>query len=173
MATLDVRPLGGFVLSQHPEEVSTTQQHELGVKFTDQKGRVFQYVIAAAAITGQGYVCFSDASGDTIMLDNSPDNIVQNPQFVGVCAANEDVADNEYFWLCTEKPASDTELGVFVAVSTAADAGLYVTSTAGVLDGTATSQTLLEGVRLLTAQGTTAAGMNTASEWRNMHYSEA
>jgi hypothetical protein len=88
-----------------------------------------------------------------------------NPQIVGVCAANEDVADNEYFWVCLVKPASDTELGVFVAVSCAADRGLYSSGTAGILDDAGTTHVLLSNIRILTAQPTTAATMNTASEW--------
>lgn len=171
MATLDVRPLGGFVLSQHPEEVSTTQQHELGVTFTDQKGRVFLYCIAGEALTGQGYVAQVDASGDAEMYDATSG--AMNPMHVGIVAANEDVADNEYFWLCIKKPASDTELGVFVAVSCAADRGLYSSGTAGILDDAATSHVKLTGIRLLTAQGTTAASMNTASEWTYPQSEEA
>jgi hypothetical protein len=148
-----------------------TQQHELGIEFKDQKGRKFQYCIAGEAITGQGYVCQIDASGDAELYDATSG--AMNPQTLGICAANEDVADNEYFWICTEKPASDTELGVFVAVSCAADRGLFSSGTAGVLDDAGTSHVKLEGIRLLTAQGTTAATMNTASEWKYLQVAEA
>jgi hypothetical protein len=158
-------------MSQHPEEVSVTQQHELGATFTDQKGRVFMYAIAGEALTGQGYVVQVDASGDAEMIDAVSE--LMNAQNVGIVAANEDVADNEYFWMCIKKPASDTELGVFVAVSCAADRGLYATATPGVLDDVTTSFTLIRGIRILTAQPTTAATMNTASEWNYPSVHEA
>ena len=87
---------------------------------------------------------------------------------IGVNAADEDVADNEYFWVCLKKPASDTELGVYTLAGAAADTGLYTSGTDGALDDAATSQSLVQGVRLLTATGTAAAAMNTASEWDHM-----
>ncbi len=166
MATLDVRAMGGFMVSQHPEEVSVRRQHELGIDFRDQKGRVWKYAQAGEALTGQGYVAYLDASGVALLLDTTTDG--ENPQIVGAVGANEDVANAEYFWLCMEKPASDTEMGIRVAANAAADIDLQTTAVAGELDDAATAA--LKGARLLTAQGG-SAGVNTTSEWKNMRVS--
>ncbi|MEE8517702.1 MAG: hypothetical protein V3S98_01090 [Dehalococcoidia bacterium] len=166
MATLDVRALGGFMVSQHPEEVSVRRQHELGIEFKDQKGRTWKYARAGEALTGQGYVGYLDDAGDVLLIDTTTDG--ENPQLVGVIGANEDVADNEFFWMCMEKPASDTEMGIRVAANAAADIDLQTTAVAGELDDAATA--VLKGARLLTAQGG-SAGVNVTSEWKNMRVS--
>lgn len=171
MASILSKPVGGQVLGQLFEEVSTTQYHEIGYTVHCEDGTVFKYGIAGEALTGQGYAVQFDTNGDLEMVDDA--SVADNPNNIGVVAANSAVADNEYCWVCVVKPASNTTLGVVCAASTAADAGLYAGGTGGILDGVATSGTLLHGIRLLTASPTTAGVMNTASEWNYPHASEA
>lgn len=171
MASILSKPSNGRVLGQLFEEAGTTKYHELGTTIECEDGTIYMYVIAGEAITGQGYVVQADANGDAEMYDATSG--AMNPVHVGICATNGAVADNEYFWMCVRKPASNATLGVRCSASCAADRGLYSSATAGQLDDTSTSHVKLTGIRLLTAVGTAAAAVATASEWNWPQVEEA
>jgi hypothetical protein len=156
-----------MVLGQLFEEADSVQNHVLGTRIFCEDGTEYMYVRGNGVVAGQGYVCGVDASYDATELTTAiaADFNVD----IGICAVNAATADNDYFWLCMTKPAGNTELGVWTLVSCAADTGVYTSGTDGAIDDVATSQSLLQGIRLLTAQVTTAASMLTASEWKNIH----
>ena len=164
MAVLNARAVGGFLNGHDVNESKTVQVHDLGTRFRDHVGREFMMVRAAAAITGQGYVLAIDADNDALMLTTAILDTFS--EWLGACATNGAPADNDYLWMCTQKPPGDTELGIFTAASSPADLQLFSSGTAGMLSSAA-SGTPIEGVRLLTATGGSNA-VNTASEWDNM-----
>ncbi len=166
MAVLNPKATGGFIVGQDVNVSQTDIVHDLGTRFSDHLGREFMYVRANGAVTGQGYVCAVDASYDATLLTSAI--ALTYSRFLVVTATNGAPADNDYMWGCLSKPPGDTELGLYVLAACTADQQLYTSATAGALDDTATSQTPIDDVRLLTAQGTAAAGVNTASEWHYM-----
>lgn len=163
MAVLDARAATGLSVGQDVNVSQTDQVHDPGQTFTDHKGREYMYVRANSAITGQGYVCAVDTSHDATLVTSAIATTYS--RFMGISTTNGAPADNEYCWICVRKPPGDTELGVYVLAACAADQQLYTSATAGALDDTATSQTPIDDIRLLTAQSTSTAGINTASEW--------
>ncbi len=166
MAVLNPKATGGFIVGQDVNVSQTDIVHDLGTRFSDHLGREFMYVRANGAVTGQGYVCAVDTAYDATLVTSAIATTYS--RFMGACATNGAPADNDYMWICTIKPPGDTELGLYVLAACAADQQLYTSSTAGALDDTATSQTPIDDARLLTAQSTSTAGANTASEWNYM-----
>jgi len=164
MAALTDCPVGGFVKGQSLNVSQTGKVHDLGYTFRDRFGREHMYVRANGAITGQGYVVSIDASYDATLMTTAILNTY--PNYNGVSTTNGAPADNDYCWACLEKPPGDAELGVRVSNAAAADTQLYTTATAGELDDAAGTAPV-DGIRLLTAQGS-AAGVNTASEWKDI-----
>lgn len=125
----------------------------LGDRLVTHDGKEWVFVQADGAITGEGYVCYIDASYQAIMLSTSND---ARGNFVGIPAVA--FADNEYGWLQTKGPCN-----VRVAASAAANVRLNTTATAGQLDDDGTAGAMqVQGVYLTTANGGsagTAAGI--------------
>ena len=141
------------------DQFGSTQYLPLGARVETEEGATYVYCKASATITGQGYFCVVDAAHAATMITKTladqghPEN--------GPWTGNGAAAANDYGWVCVRaQPGSGP--GVQVAASTSVDAGCYSSGTAGQLDTVATSQTLIVGVHLNTAQGS-AAGVNTTA----------
>lgn len=106
------------------------------------------YVQAGAAITQYSWVAidenFQAVMGTKALADAGH----------GVGLAQVAFADNDMGWVCT---GAGGNVSARVLASCAADVQLYTSGTAGALDDTAASQTLIRGVVLV------AAATNTAS----------
>jgi hypothetical protein len=120
----------------------------LGQRVTATDGSEWLYVQAGEAITQYMWVSidenFQAVKGTKTLADAGH----------GVGFAQVAFADNEFGWVAVNAPGNIT---VRVAASCAADVQLYTTSTAGVLDDTSASQTLIRGVVLVAAATTTAS----------------
>lgn len=111
-------------------------------------GSEWQYVHAAAAITQYSWVAI-DENGEAVMGTKTLADAGHQVGFAQVA-----FADNDFGWVCVNGPGN---INVRVLASCAADVQLYTSSTAGALDDTSASQTLIRGVVLV------AAATNTAS----------
>lgn len=105
-------------------------------------GSIWTYVQANGAVTAYDCVCidenFQAAACTKALVDAGH----------GIGFAQAAFADNEYGWVATHAPGNAS---VRVAASCAADVQLYTTATAGVLDDTSASQTIIRGVVLVAA----------------------
>lgn len=123
-------------------------QIALGQRVTATDGSNWLYVHAGAAITQYSWVSidenFEAVMGTKTLADAG----------YGVGFAQVAFADNDFGWVCVNGPGN---INVRVLASCAADVQLYTTSTAGALDDTSASQTLLRGVVLATAATNTAS----------------
>lgn len=120
----------------------------LGTRVTATDGSNWVYVHAAAAI----------AQYDCVAID---ENFEATPMTKALADAGHGVGfaqvafdDNDFGWVAVNAPGNIT---VNVLASCAADVQLYTSGTAGALDDTSASQTLIRGVVLV------AAATNTAS----------
>ncbi len=68
-------------------------------------------------------------------------------------------ADDEYGWVFVKGGGLGRGIKVTVLASCAADVKLYTTATAGSLDDTSTTQALMQGLKLVTANGGSAAAV--------------
>lgn len=119
----------------------------LGQRMQDADGKEYVYVQANGAITGAGYVCVFDETGQAVMATNT--TAVYGDR-VGVPLAA--FADNDYGWLQVYGPAS-----IRVAASCAANVVITSTTTAGQLDDAAGAGTkVITGAALTTANGGSA-----------------
>ncbi len=123
-------------------KTSTTAEHNLGQNIRATDNSIWVYVQANGAITQYDAVGidenFQAAALTKTMADSGH----------GVGFAQVAFADNEYGWVASHAPGN---VSVRCAASCAADVNLYTTATAGVLDDTSASQTLLRGVVLVAA----------------------
>lgn len=137
-------PLIGLDLSG----TSTTPQFALGTTITATNGTEWTYVQAGAAITAYDYVCIDSAflatSGTKANVDKG----------YGIGFAQFAFASGEYGFVARR----GVGLKVNALTLCLLDAPLYTTATAGAVDDTTTSQTLLRGITLnSTVGGATAA----------------
>ena len=120
----------------------------LGTRITATDGSHWVFVQAGAAITLYDCVGIDENFQATAITKTNADAGYQ----VGFAQVAFD--DNDFGWVAVHAPGNIT---VRCAGSCAADVQLYTTSTAGVLDDTSASQTLIRGVVLVSTNGTTAA----------------
>ena len=120
----------------------------LGTRVTATDGSNWMYVQAGAAITQYSWLSidenFQAVMGTKTLADAGH----------GVGFAQVAFADNDLGWVAVNAPGN---INVRVLASCAADVQLYTSSTAGVMDDTSGSQTLIRGVVLVVAATNTAS----------------
>lgn len=120
----------------------------LGTRCTATDGSAWVYVQAGAAITQYSWLAI-DENFQAVMGTKALADAGHEIGFAQVA-----FADNDMGWVCVHGPGNITAR---VLASCAADVQLYTTGTAGALDDTSASQTLIRGVVIV------AAATNTAS----------
>lgn len=120
----------------------------LGHRVNASDGSAWLYVQAGAAITQYSWVAI-DENYQAVMGTKALADAGHQVGFAQVA-----FADNDFGWVCVHGPGNIT---VRALASCAADVQLYTTATAGALDDTSASQTLIRGCVLV------AAATNTAS----------
>lgn len=132
----------------------------LGANATSAGVKVYIYVQANGAITGDGYVCDIDGSNFDAAMCTTTTTAPGTGAGKSVGVARATFADNAYGWLQVYGPGT-----VRVAASCAAYTIINSTATGGQLDDDATaSAEVIDGIVLDTANGG-AAG--TAAGWIN------
>jgi hypothetical protein len=125
-------------------EASTTPTHALGQLVQANAGAVFMYVRASSTISQ--YDCaVADSSYKANAITSS---LVTEGASIGWPQVSA-VAD-DYLWMALQ----GRTINIRVASSAAANAALYTTATAGVLDDAAANN-LIEGVKVVTTQAST------------------
>lgn len=131
----------------------------LGHRVSTDDGKVYVFVQANGAITGDGYVVSIDESYQAVMTDTDTAATVAEGQAVGV--AETAFADNEYGWVQIYGAA-----GIRSEQDAAANAKLGPTADAGQVDDAgATGSAYFEGMHFGTATGG-ADAVNTTG-WLN------
>ena len=136
-------------------DVSSAFGDTIGNSYTGDDGSKWVYVQASGALLAGNYVCidesFQAAKGTKTLVDDGHD----------VGFAQVDFADNQYGYVMVKgRPQAKT------LTLCAADVALYTTATAGVLDDTSTSaQTKINGVVLVTANGTGTGNSTAIASW--------
>jgi len=120
----------------------------LGDTVTGADGTEFQFVQASAAIAQYDFVGI-DENNQAAPLTKA---MADDGWAIGV--AQVAFADNDGGWVASR----GRNLNGAVLGSVAADVPLYTSATAGSLDDTSASQTKIDGVVAVAANGTTAAG---------------
>ena len=154
-----------YILGVDPvNDISATPKHRegsLGANVTSAGVKIYIYVRANGAITGDGYVCDIDGSNyDAAMCTTTttaPGTGAGKP--VGVARAA--FADNDYGWLQVFGPGT-----VRTLASCAAYTIINSTATAGALDDDATSGAeVIDGLVLDVATGGAAASTAGFINW--------
>lgn len=133
-------------------------EHTLGTRVTCTDGSAWVCVQAGAAITQYSYVCI-DENFQAVMGTKS---LVDAGHQIGF--AQVAFSDNDIGWVATHAPGNIT---VRVKASCAADVQLYTTTTAGALDDTSSSQTIIRGVVLVAAATNTASNRECIAVYPN------
>lgn len=123
-------------------------QFAVGTRVTATDGSEWVYVHAGAAITRYSWVAI-DENFEAVMGTKTLADAGHNVGFAQVA-----FSDNDFGWVCVNAPGNQS---VRVLASCAADVQLYTSATAGALDDTSASQTLIRGVVLVTAATNTAS----------------
>ena len=131
-------------------------KHTLGTMVTATDGSLWQYVQAGAAIHKNKYVCidenFQAVHGTKALVDAGHGIgfclVLRDSAGTAAVAGSAGVLDNDFFWACVHGPGN---IAGWLAASCAADVQLYTTGTAGILDDTSASQTLIRGIVAVTA----------------------
>lgn len=125
------------------DKATVKPQFELGTLMFGSGGKVYVYVQAAGAITGDGYVCTMDGAFQAAMLTTSND---AEGDKIGVadCA----FADDEYGWLQIYGPC-----GIRSEQDALANSFLGATSDAGQVDDAAATGLYISGMIFETATG--------------------
>lgn len=136
-------------------DVSSTIGDALGNSYTGSDGSKWVYVQANGALEDGNYVCidesFQAAKGTKAAVDDGHD----------VGFAQVDFTDNQYGYVMV-KGRPQVKVGSLCA----ADVALYTTATAGLLDDTSTTaQTRIDGVVLVTANGTGTGNSTAIASW--------
>lgn len=122
--------------------------YALGTRVTATDGSNWVFVQAGAAITQYSWVAI-DENFQAVMGTKALADAGHQVGFAQVA-----FSDNDFGWVAVHAPGNIT---VRALASCAADVQLYTSGTAGALDDTSASQTLIRGVVLV------AAATNTAS----------
>ena len=142
-------------------DISSTPKHRegtLGANVTTAGIKVYMYVRANGAITGDGYVCDIDGSNYDAAMCTTTTTAPGTGAGKAVGVARAAFADNDYGWLQVYGPGL-----VRVAASAAAYTILNSTATAGQIDDDATAGAeVIDGIVLDTANGGSAG---TAAGW--------
>ena len=121
------------------------QQHTHGQRARDHRGFEYIFVKAGSAITaGRTTVVDEEHGSHHVTNANSDRGDRAGVAFV-------DIPSGHYGWICIYGVGN-----VRVAANCGANRNIYTTSTAGVLDDTASGQQLITGIYLTTARGGTA-----------------
>lgn len=120
----------------------------LGKRVTATDGSNWVYVQAGAAIT-QYYTVAIDENYQAVHVTTALAAAGHQIGFAQVA-----FSDNDFGWVCVHAPGN---INIRLAASCAADVQLYTTSTAGVLDDTSASVTLIRGVVAVVAASNTAS----------------
>lgn len=131
---------------------SNSSGHKLGTRVQATDGQEYLYVLAGSAIT-QYAVVGVDEDFNAYPLTKA---MADDGWTIG--AAQVAFASGDYGYVATR----GHNLTIQVKGSCAADVALYTTATAGKLDDTSTSQTKIEGIVLVTANGTATASTSEA-----------
>lgn len=118
-------------------------QFTLGQIVKTRDGGEYMRCHAAAAISQFMFVAV-DENYEAVPMTKA---LADAGHMLGV--AQVGVADNDFFWLAL----SGSDIGCLVAASCLQDVPLFTTATAGVADDLATSQSRLEGVKIVTTVG--------------------
>lgn len=141
-------PLLGANLSNTLTSLTSDPGNTLSFKVGDtvagSEGSLWQFVKASAAITAYDCVAI-DENGDARPMTKA---LADTQPRVGF--AQNAIASGHYGWVALY----GQNLRVRVNLSCAADTNLYTTGTAGILDDTSTTQTLIAGVVITTAADT-------------------
>jgi hypothetical protein len=120
--------------------------HTLGTRVTATAGQTYMYVKAGSAITQYAVVAVDED------YNAYPINKTRADDGWHIGAAQVAFASGDYGWVAI----SGSEVTISALGSCAADVALYTSGTAGALDDTATSQTKIDGIVLVTAVATAA-----------------
>ncbi len=131
------------VLGVDIANTSTTQDFALGQCVTGENGSEYVYVQANGAIAQY------DALGIDENYQAAPLTKAMADDGWNISFAQIAFADNEYGWVAKK----GSNISCNVLASCAADAALYTSATAGSLDDDATSQTKIDGVVAVVADG--------------------
>lgn len=123
-------------------------EYALGTTAEGTDGSRWCYVQAGAAITQYSWVAI-DENFQAVMGTKALADVGHQVGFAQIA-----FADNDMGWVCVHGPGNIT---VRALASCAADVQLYTSATAGALDDTSASQTLIRGVVLVTAATNTAS----------------
>lgn len=126
--------------------------YKVGDTVAGTDGSLWQFVKAETAITQYDCVAI-DESGNAQPITKSLAD-----QQLRIGFAQVAISNTHYGWVALYGSA----LSVRVQLSCAADTNLYTTGTAGILDDTSTTQTLIAGVVITTAADTTGPQAETA-----------
>ncbi|HKJ73341.1 MAG TPA: hypothetical protein VKA19_04430 [Alphaproteobacteria bacterium] len=147
------KPTDGTILGRPLTDVTTgtTTDGEnaafaLGTKVQATNGQTWMYVQAAEAITQYDFV----AIDENYQMSQITATEAGDGWHIGV--AQNAFADNDLGWVCIAGSNANGRL----AGSTAADAALYTSPTAGALDDVSTVGTKIDGVVAVTGNTTTA-----------------
>lgn len=121
--------------------------YALGTRVTASDGSVWVYVQAEAAIAQYSWVAI-DENFEAVLGTKA---LADAGHMVGF--AQVAFADDDFGWVCVH----GANISVRVLASCAADVQLYTSGTAGALDDTSGSQTLIRGVVLVAAATSTAS----------------
>jgi hypothetical protein len=150
-----------YILGIDPTTTSTTPKHRLGAlgaNVTTAGIKIYLYVIANGAITGDGYVCDVDGSSYDAAMSSTTTTAPGTGAGKAAGVARAAFADNDYGWLQVYGPGT-----VRVAASAAAYTLLNSTATAGQIDDDATAGAeVIAGIVLDVANGGSAG---TAAGW--------
>ena len=120
----------------------------LGTRVSGTDGSEWVLVQAGAAITLNSWVAI-DENFQAVMGTKALADVGHQVGFAQVA-----FADNDFGWVAVHAPGN---VSLRVLASCAADVQLYTSGTAGAMDDTSASQTLIRGVVLVTAATGTAS----------------
>lgn len=133
------------------DNVSTTQQFALGTVIQTTAGAYYKYVQADGAKT-QYFVYAIDHAGQLgAGVTQTTDDTA--PLLLGIPQQATSFADNEYGWVFVGPGAAR----VRVLASCAIDVLIYTTATAGALDDASASAKVVQGLKITTVNGGSAA----------------
>lgn len=121
---------------------------ELGTLVEANDGSRWMYVQAGAAITQYRTVAI-DENAQAVHITTALAAAGHGVGFAQVA-----FADNDFGWVCVHATGN---ISIRLAASCAADVQLYTTATAGILDDTSASVTLIRGVVAVVAASNTAS----------------
>lgn len=138
------------LIGANPEVVSTDPEFTLGTKFTTDDGKVYVYVQASGAITGDGYVCSIGNDYQALMTDTDTAGSILEGDWIGVPEVA--FADDDYGWLQVYGPC-----GIRSEQDALANKKLGPTADAGQIDDAAATGIFINGMHFGTATGGTDA----------------